>query len=126
MSRRIQVASLEVARISQEIRLALHRGLDSERIADFLATIDWSAVDRARPAVKDQLGKLEMWSTQYAEGDLNRYAYMTRLATLLPPRERSSRLLFAPGDITVEWFGLPKTVAAPQSQGVRGTLVRPV
>jgi hypothetical protein len=104
MFRTIQIASLSTSRITAEIRLALRRGLDSDRIADFLAAVDWSSVARASERVRLRLGRLEQWATAYAEGELTRAQYMARLASMLPPKERSARLLMAPGAITVFQF----------------------
>lgn len=95
MPRRIQIATLKNARISTEIRRALRDGLDSERIADFLADIDWRDMDMALPIVKQRLGLLEEWSTAYAEGDLSPSMYAGRLLSLLPEREQSAQRAFA-------------------------------
>jgi hypothetical protein len=92
MSRRIQIAALKSARISAEIRDALRDGIDADRIADFLAGIDWGSLASAAPVVTERLGLLEEWSTQFAEGEISEDEYGRRLSGLLPQRERRPTL----------------------------------
>lgn len=89
MPRRIQIATLTNARISNEIRAALRTGLDADRVADFLSNIDWSGLQGATPAVRARLGLMEEWATEFAEGDVTRSGYIARLVSLLPKRERA-------------------------------------
>ncbi len=89
MSRRIQIATLKNARITSEIRAALRDGLDTRRIADFLAAVDWRGVDTALPIVKQRLGLLEEWSTLFAEGDISGPAFEDRLRSLLPAAKQT-------------------------------------
>ena len=68
----------------REIRSVLpaapHSDVDVERIADFLASVDWGRLDAAsREAAL--LGEMEGWTTAYGEGDLSRSEYIRRLST---------------------------------------------
>ncbi len=65
------------------VREALARDLKPECIAEFVARVDWSGVDRERPPVARILGALEAWSIEYAEGDLLSDEYRLRLKKLL-------------------------------------------
>lgn len=107
MSRRIQITRISSGRITAEVRAALRHGLDAERLAEFLANVDWTGFAEAPQKVRDRLGQLEAWASAYAERELSRGKYMARLASFLPRKERTVRLLFAPGDIVISPFGDP-------------------
>ena len=116
MSRRIQIATMRNARILSEIRAAVRTGLDADRVADFLANVDWSTVSEAPSGIRDRLGLLEAWATAYAEGELSRSAYVARLLSLLPKRERALRLVMGGGaEITLTEFPPTLHPDAPQS-----------
>ncbi len=82
---------LSIEQVTEEdvraiVREALSRDLKPECIADFVARVDWSGVDRERPPIARTLGALEAWSTEYAEGDLLSDEYRGRLKKLLRDR----------------------------------------
>lgn len=54
-------------------------GLRPGLIADYLALVDWGGYASARPAVVALLGKLESWSTEFAEDVLTGDEYRARL-----------------------------------------------
>jgi len=62
------------------VRGALKHGVDSEAIADWLTAIDWGGVESADPSVREIVGLVELWSTEYAEGDLTAAEYADRLS----------------------------------------------
>lgn len=120
MSRPIQIATLTNSRIASVVRRALRFGLDAELVADFLARVDWTTVERASAKTARRLGQMELWATEYAEGDLTRGEYMARLASVLPDTERRNRLLFAPGAITMAQYGARATAVVQQSPNAPG------
>ncbi|MBA4179338.1 MAG: hypothetical protein C0506_02010 [Anaerolinea sp.] len=70
-------------RVKTVVRRAVRAGLDAEALGEFLASVDWGAVE-ADPKVRSMLGEMEGWATAYAEGELTRAEYVARLLTLLP------------------------------------------
>jgi len=113
MFRPIQIASLKVSRINAEVRAALRKGVNPDRIADFVAAVDWSGAENASDRVRERLGLLELWATAYAEAELSRGEYLVRLLSLLPSDERSRRLVIGEGPITMmtlENWGQPAVV----------------
>ena len=55
------------------------RGPGDYRLADFLASIDWSAAVRPSPEVASMLGRLELWDSEYREGDMDWAEFVQRL-----------------------------------------------
>ena len=88
---KIQHVSTEDVRT--QIRSAMRAGLDASRLRDFLASVDWSSRASAGRDTVDLLGRLEQWSTMYAEGDMSEKAYLAALRALLPSQERRARIL---------------------------------
>ncbi len=68
--------------VREIVREALSQDLKPDCIADFVARVDWSGVDREQPPIARALGALEAWSTEYAEGDLPSDEYRLRLNKL--------------------------------------------
>ena len=52
------------------------------RLPDFLAAVDWSEAVRPPPEVADMLGRLELWDSEYREGDIGWDQLAAELATL--------------------------------------------
>ncbi|MPZ99663.1 MAG: hypothetical protein GEU80_10075 [Dehalococcoidia bacterium] len=90
MSDLLSIWKLTEDDVRQVVRTALTRGLDSARIADFVASVDWSHTIDRRPAIADLLGELEAWEHEYTEGDSSKREYIERLLTLLPEGERAA------------------------------------
>lgn len=92
-ARLMEIQTVTPAMVRTAVRRALEGGLDPEAIAEFLASIDWSGLERARPQVRETLGEMEAWATAFTEGELTRTQYATRLLGLLPQAEgRKQRL----------------------------------
>lgn len=91
MSTLIRIADLTLDNVRAFVRTALRRGLDQSSLLDYLASIDWGG-SPGDPAVRDLLGQIELWATEYDEGDLSLGQYMARLVSILPREERSLRL----------------------------------
>ncbi len=53
------------------------------RLPDFLAAVDWSAGSAPAPTVADLLGRLELWDSEYQEGDLEWDEFVARLVPLI-------------------------------------------
>lgn len=73
------------------VRSAVRNRLDAETVADFVASVDWTDATAADQRLLDALGRLELWTTEYREGDLTAQVYRERLLSLLPAAERTSR-----------------------------------
>ncbi len=58
------------------------RGPDSYRLPDFLASIDWSVPVRPPSEVAAMLGRLELWDSEYREGDMDWAEFVERLDSL--------------------------------------------
>ncbi|MQC19271.1 MAG: hypothetical protein DWG83_01700 [Chloroflexi bacterium] len=69
--------------LREQVAAATREGLDSEAIADFLGSIDWTGLDDVSIDVRDALGRLEGWSTEFAEGDLTEREYLAHLRGLV-------------------------------------------
>ncbi|MBM4410997.1 MAG: hypothetical protein FJ037_06710 [Chloroflexi bacterium] len=73
-----RVSELTLPQVRTAVRAALADGLDAERVASFLASVDWGG-EAGAPEVRELLGELEMALTEYGEGDLKREAFEQRL-----------------------------------------------
>ena len=80
----IPIETLAVEDVETAVRQALSGDLQPERLADFLASVDWSNQERTPQAIRETLGALEQCATEYAEGDLTEAGYRNRLRSLLP------------------------------------------
>lgn len=78
------IQELTTQRVRNVLRRATRPELDAEILCDFLASVDWGAVDGADPQVRTMLGQMEAWATEYAEGELAPAEYVARLLTLFP------------------------------------------
>ncbi len=74
----LPLAQMTVDQVRAEVREVLARGLDVDRMADFLASVDWGGASGA-PEVRELLGVLEMATTEYGEGDRTRDEYIELL-----------------------------------------------
>lgn len=88
-----ELLSVTPEAIQDVVRAILRRGLDVDVASDFVASVDWSDTESAGGRVKELLGELEMWTTEFDEGDLSRSEYIGRLLSLLPTGERKQRLV---------------------------------
>jgi hypothetical protein len=104
------------------LRKALRAGLDADRVADFLAGVDWGQLP---PAGREAalLGRMEGWTTAYSEGDLSESEYVARLLSgLARPEEQRRRLtmgaavlrIIGPG-LVVEEAGLLRSQIEPDA-----------
>lgn len=59
------------ADVLQAVRKTLADGPREYRLPDFLAAVDWSEGVWPPPEVADLLGRLELWDSEYREGDRN-------------------------------------------------------
>lgn len=84
MDKLLPISDLSREDVLNVVRQALKRGLDADTLEDFLASVDWSGVDRERPPIADLVGQMEGWSSRYADGDLSQAQYVDRLLSLLP------------------------------------------
>lgn len=80
----LSIASATIDDVRAMLREALRDGLDADRVADFVASVDWSDAAEADQQIRDLLGQLSEWSTEYDEGDLTRAQYVDRLVSLFP------------------------------------------
>ncbi len=64
------------------IRQTAANGPGEYRLPDFLASIDWSDTLRPPPEVADVLGRLELWDSEYREGDIDWPELAARLGAL--------------------------------------------
>ena len=70
------------ADVLQAVRQTLAGGPGEYRLPDFLAAIDWSEGVRPPPEVADLLGRLELWDSEYREGDRSWDDFAGELASL--------------------------------------------
>ena len=70
------------AEVAEAIRETLADGPGEYRLPDFLAAIDWSDAVRPPPEVAALLGRLEMWDSEYREGDIGWREFAARLGAL--------------------------------------------
>lgn len=66
----------------QAVRNALADGSSTYRLPDFLAAVDWSEAVRPAPEVADLLGRLELWDSEYREGDMGWDEFAAALGAL--------------------------------------------
>ena len=78
MSKQPPTSSEVVAVVAETIA----RGPDSYRLPDFLASIDWSVAVRPPSEVAAVLGRLELWDSEYREGDIGWAEFVERLDAL--------------------------------------------
>jgi hypothetical protein len=86
--RRLAIQTLTTESILAEIRGALSGGLNATRIADFLASVDWSGTLNSPDddPVIAMLGKLDNWESEFGEGDITAEEYIERLRSLITSR----------------------------------------
>ena len=84
----LPIQTLSIEDVQTAIRDALRDGLDSSKIADFVARVDWSGTLTDRPTVAGVIGELEAREHEYAEGDRSRADFLDYLLSLLPAAER--------------------------------------
>ncbi len=70
------------ADVLQAVRQTLAAGPREYLLPDFLAAVDWSEAVRPAPEVADLLGRLELWDSEYREGDLGWDEFATALSAL--------------------------------------------
>ena len=70
------------ADVLQAVRQTLADGPDDYRLPDFLASVDWSEAVRPPPEVADMLGRLELWDSEYREGDIGWEQFAAELTAL--------------------------------------------
>ncbi len=80
----IPIETLALVDVENAVRRALRGGLQPDSLNDFLATVDWSNQDRAAQPIREVLGMLEQFATEYAEADLTEDDYRNGLLGLLP------------------------------------------
>lgn len=59
------------------------RTFSDDMIADFVASVDWGHYEDARPEVRDALGALESWSTDFSENVMSESDYVENLRTMV-------------------------------------------
>lgn len=87
MSVLTRIAELSVEDVQEAIRTTLRGGLNQNFLLDFVASVDWGGAP-GRPEVRDLLGRIELWATEYDEYDLSLAQYLARLISILPASER--------------------------------------
>ena len=70
------------ADVLQAVRQTLSAGPGEYRLPDFLAAVDWSEAVRPPPKVADLLGRLELWDSEYREGDMGWDEFAAGLSAL--------------------------------------------
>lgn len=70
------------ADVLEAIRATIANGPGDYGLSDFLASIDWSAAVRPSPEVASMLGRLELWDSEYREGDMDWAEFVERLDAL--------------------------------------------
>ncbi len=76
------IAQLSLDQVRTEVGEVLARDLDAERLADFLASVDWGGAPGS-PEVRELLGALETAATEYSKGDLTEEEYRARLQSVV-------------------------------------------
>ncbi len=74
----LPLAQMTVDQVRAEVREVLARGLDIDRLADFLASVDWGGAPGSSE-VRELLGALEAATTEYSEGDRSRENFIELL-----------------------------------------------
>lgn len=67
--------------VLEAIRETVANGPGEYRLPDFLASIDWSLTVRPTPEIASMLGRLELWDSEYREGDMDWAEFIERLDT---------------------------------------------
>ena len=88
MSDLLPIQTLSIEDVQNAVRDALRDGLDTGKIADFVARVDWSGTLADRPAIVRIVGELEAREHEFAEGDRSRADFLDYLLSLLPAEER--------------------------------------
>ncbi len=70
------------ADVLEAIRETVANGPGEYRLPDFLASIDWSVAVRPAPEVAAMLGRLELWDSEYLEGDMDWAEFASKLDAL--------------------------------------------
>lgn len=70
------------ADVLQAVRQTLAGGPAEYRLPDFLAAVDWSEAVRPSPEVAGLLGRLELWDSEFREGDIGWDEFAAALGTL--------------------------------------------
>ena len=68
--------------VLQAVRETLAGGPGDYRLPDFLASVDWSDAVRPQAGVADLLGRLELWDSEYREGDIDWEQFAAELEAL--------------------------------------------
>ena len=68
--------------VLQAVRETLADGPGDYRLPDFLASVDWSDSVRPQSVVADLLGSLELWDSEYREGDMDWEQFAARLKSI--------------------------------------------
>ena len=68
--------------VADAIRQTLANGPGDYRLPDFLAAVDWSEAVRPQAGVADLLGRLELWDSEYREGDIGWDQFAAELEAL--------------------------------------------
>jgi hypothetical protein len=93
------IQALEQTDVLAAVAEALRAGLNVSTLANFTSGVDWSSWERSQPAVREMLGQVEAWVTEYSEGEISAAGLSVRLLSLFPDaRERSRRIVFEPED----------------------------
>ena len=77
------IVKLKIEDIRSVVRDALQDELYPRKIAEFLASVDWSHAPGLRSKIVRTLGQMEHWDTEYAEGDIDKAEYRKRLQSVL-------------------------------------------
>lgn len=76
-----RISRLTVDQVRAEVREVLARELDVDRMADFLASVDWGGTPGSAE-VRELLGALELATTEFGEGDRTRDEYIELLRVI--------------------------------------------
>ncbi|MYD66131.1 MAG: hypothetical protein F4X26_09190 [Chloroflexi bacterium] len=69
--------------VLEAIRETVANGPGEYRLPDFLASIDWCVAVRPTPDVAAMLGRLELWDSEYREGDMDWADFTSKLDALM-------------------------------------------
>lgn len=88
----LAIDRLSLADICEAVRAALATpasprakaiAFEDDMIAEFVASVDWGHYEEARPEVRDALGALESWSTDFSEDVMSEADYVQKLRTMV-------------------------------------------